>query len=86
MANEMPTVKRRYYTPKEYAAMAGVSLSQVYAEISAGKIVGVRPHGALRIPRDWADEFLDRVDAEGRDRVAADEVADEALARRGRVR
>ncbi len=85
MSNNLTSLKR-YYTPREYAAMTGISLSQVYAKMGTREILSVLVHGVKKIPIDWATEFLKHLEAEAREDCAVEAIADPSLARRGRVR
>jgi predicted DNA-binding transcriptional regulator AlpA len=81
-----PTVQKRYYTPREFATLTGISLSQVYAKMQTGDIMCVCPFGPRRIPRAWADQYLDEVEKQTREDIDAQRIGDPALSRRGRVR
>jgi hypothetical protein len=85
MSSNLTSLKR-YYTPREYAALTGISLSQVYAKMGTREILSVSVHGVKKIPIEWATEYLRSLEAEAREECAVEAVSDPTLARRGRVR
>lgn len=74
-----------FYSVRDYAAKAGVSLTKVYRDIAAG-IIPATADLPRRVPRAWADKHLSTLIAEAIDAVTVDSVADERDVRRGRVR
>lgn len=64
-------VEERYYTPGEFAKLCKVSRSNVYMKIDMGEVLGVWVLGRLRVPKDWADEYLDELNRKSREALAA---------------
>ena len=68
-----PIVTKRYYTPEELASITGFSTALIYRKINSGEIPAVSLFRSNRklIAREWADEYLARLEREAREEAAA---------------
>jgi excisionase family DNA binding protein len=54
--SENPLAQQEYFTPKEAAAMFGVSVYHIYRACSAHKLQHAKlGHSTIRIKRDWLE-------------------------------